>query len=57
MTTKAPPRRITSYTVSELREIADRAEEGRLEGFIVPPGAVDLYAEALRALARERQRG
>jgi len=49
------PRLLQGYTASELEEIAKRCEERRESGFIVTPDSVALFAEALRALARERK--
>lgn len=57
MASKTPSRSLESYTAQELRDIAERAEWRRAEGFLVPPGSVALYVEALKALARERARG
>lgn len=51
------PRPLLDYTVKELREIAARCEERQATGFIVTPDSVILFAEALRALARERANG
>ncbi|GEP04010.1 hypothetical protein [Methylobacterium oxalidis] len=56
MTAKTQPRPVDSYTARELREIAERAEWRRSEGFIVPPASVPLYVESLKALAREQAR-
>ncbi|WP_162560932.1 hypothetical protein [Methylobacterium durans] len=57
MIMKTPPRSVDSYTAQELRDIAERAEWRRQDGYIVPPASVPIYVEALRALARERARG
>ncbi|WP_264045467.1 hypothetical protein [Methylobacterium flocculans] len=40
-----------------MRATADRIEERSSQGFYVPPSAAVLYAEALRALAREHEKG
>ena len=40
-----------------MRATADRIEERSSQGFYVPPSAVVLYVEALRALAREHEKG
>ncbi|GJE43973.1 hypothetical protein [Methylobacterium soli] len=49
------PRLLQGYSATELEEIAKRCEERRESGFIVTPDSVALFAEALRALARERK--
>ena len=48
-------RLLQGYTASELETIAERCEERATAGFIVTPDSVALFAEALRALARERK--
>ena len=40
-----------------LRATAARMEERSAAGFFVPPSAVGVYAAAMRALAREEERG
>lgn len=40
-----------------LRATADRIDQRKDSGFFVPGSAAGIYAEALRALAREREQG
>lgn len=44
-----------TLTPDELREIARRIEQRRESGLAIPGDRADLYAEALRELARERE--
>ncbi|SFL19116.1 hypothetical protein [Methylorubrum salsuginis] len=45
---------VDALTSEELQEIARRIERRRETGLAIPCERIDLYAEALRALARER---
>jgi hypothetical protein len=54
--TTPPPRKLSDYAVLDLEDVAARCEERRESGFIVTPDSVHLFAEGLRALARERER-
>ena len=40
-----------------LRATADRIDQRKDSGFFVPGSAAAVYAEAMRALAREREQG
>jgi hypothetical protein len=52
-----PPRPVDSYSAEELEAIAARCDERRADGLNISPASVALFAEGLRALARERSKG
>lgn len=56
--TPAPqPPKEPDRSPSGLRALAQRIEERKDTGFCVPGSAAGVYAEAMRALAREREQG